>query len=73
MNHIKNALQSKTVWFGLALAIVSWIHGIVIAAPLPPEVIGIVGSIIGAIVVWLRTQTTVPLSQKGAKPNEPGQ
>lgn len=73
MNYLKSALQSKTVWFGLLLAIVSWVHGLVIAAPLPPEVIGVVGSIIGGVIVWLRTQTSVPLAEKGAKHNEPNQ
>lgn len=73
MNYLKQALQSKTVWFGLLLSIASWVQTVVVAAPLPPEVVGIVGSVIGAIVVWLRTQTNVPLSQKGAKPDDTGQ
>ena len=73
MNYLKQAFQSKTVWFGLLVSIVSWVQTVVVAAPLPPEVIGIVGSVIGAIVVWLRTQTTVPLSEKGVKKNDAGQ
>jgi hypothetical protein len=73
MNYLKQALQSKTIWFGLLLSIASWVQTVVVAAPLPPEVVGIVGSVIGAIVVWLRTQTNVPLSQKGAKPDDTGQ
>ena len=73
MNYLKQAFQSKTVWFGLLVAIASWVQTIVVAAPLPPEVVGIVGSVIGAVVVWLRTQTNVPLSAKGVKPHDAGQ
>ena len=57
-------LKSKTVLFGLLLAIASWAQTLVVNAPLSPEITGFVGTAIGAVIIWLRTVTTKPLSEK---------
>jgi hypothetical protein len=59
-----NAFKSKTVWFGLVLAVLSWVQGTLNGSGLTPDQIGIVGTVVGGIVVWLRSVTSVPLSQK---------
>lgn len=64
MDKLKQYLKSKTVVFGLLLAVASWVQTVLVDAPLSPEMIGIVGTAVGAVVVWLRTQTTKPLSEK---------
>jgi hypothetical protein len=64
MDKILSAFKSKTVWFGLVLAVLSWVQGALNGSGLTPDQIGYVGTIVGALVVWLRTVTTVPLSQK---------
>lgn len=56
--------KSKTVWFGLLLAVASWVQTIIVGAPLPAELVGVVGTVVGAIVVWLRSVTNAPLSEK---------
>jgi hypothetical protein len=64
MDKVLQYLKSKTVLFGLLLAVVSWAQTLVVNAPLSPELQGYVGTVIAAVVVWLRTQTTKPLSEK---------
>jgi len=56
------ALKSRTVLFGLLLAIASMIQ--LFLPYLPPEYVGPVGAGIGAAVILLRFLTTVPLSDK---------
>ena len=55
-------LKSKTVIFGLLLAIASVIQ--VFVPFLPAEYTGYVGAIVGAVVIVLRFVTTLPLDQK---------
>jgi len=64
MNSILQAFKSKTVWFGLLLAVLSWVQGTLNGSGLSPDQIGVVGTVIGAAVVWLRSVTSVPLNQK---------
>lgn len=64
MDKLTQFLKSKTVLFGLLLAVVSWAQTVVIDAPLTPEMQGYVGTVIGAVIIWLRTQTNKPLSDK---------
>ena len=64
MDKVLQYLKSKTVLFGLLLAVVSWAQTLVVDVPLSPEIQGYVGTVIAAIIIWLRTQTTKPLSEK---------
>jgi hypothetical protein len=64
MGNVMSAFKSKTVWFGLILALLSWVQGTLNNSGLSPDQIGYVGTIVGALIVWLRSVTTVPLSEK---------
>lgn len=59
-----SALKSKTVWFGLALAVLTWFQGVVNGAGLDSGTLALIGPLVGGAIVVLRTVTTVPLSQK---------
>jgi len=61
---IANALKSKTVWFAVAVAVLSVLQGFVFQLPIPPWGQAVVGSVIAAAVVVLRVLTTQPLDQK---------
>lgn len=56
------ALKSKTVLFGGLLTIASGIQTLV--PFLPANLVGPVGTLVGAAVVLLRFVTTVPISEK---------
>jgi putative effector of murein hydrolase LrgA (UPF0299 family) len=56
--------KSKTVLFGLLLAIAGWVQTVVIGLPLPAEIVGLLGTFVGAAIIWLRSVTSVPLSEK---------
>jgi hypothetical protein len=58
------ALKSRTVWFAIALAVLSVLQGFVLQLPIPPWGHAVVGSVIAAAIVVLRAVTTQPLSQK---------
>lgn len=57
-----NAFKSRTVLFGLLLAIASAVQ--VFVPFLPPQYIGIVGAGVSAAIIVLRFLTTVPISEK---------
>ena len=61
---IAQALKSRTVWFAIALAVLSVLQGFVLQLPIPPWGHAIVGSLIAAAIVVLRAITTQPLSGK---------
>jgi hypothetical protein len=61
---IAQALKSRTVWFAIALAVLSVMQGFVLQLPIPPWGHAIVGSVIAAAIVVLRAITTQPLSGK---------
>jgi hypothetical protein len=63
MNQIKQALKSKTVWLGIALAVVSLLQGYVGYLP-TPAIQATVGSVFAALIVILRALTTMPLGDK---------
>ena len=63
MNQIKQALKSKTVQFGILLAVLTILQGYVGYLPTPAIQVTVQSVIAGCIVV-LRTVTTMPLSQK---------
>jgi hypothetical protein len=61
---IAAALKSRTVWFAIALAVLSVLQGFVLQLPIPAWGHAIVGSVIAAAIVVLRIITTQPLSEK---------
>jgi ABC-type uncharacterized transport system permease subunit len=56
--------QSKTMWFSAILAVLSVSQGFILQVPMSPEMQGLVGAIVAAIVAYLRAVTTQPLSAK---------
>jgi hypothetical protein len=66
METLKGALKSKTVWFGMTVAALSWLQQFVgTLEGLTPEQVSLIGTGIGSIVIWLRLVTNVSLTQKG--------
>jgi hypothetical protein len=66
METLKGALKSKTVWFGMAVAALSWLQQFVgTLEGLSPEQVSLIGTGIGSIVIWLRLVTNVSLTEKG--------
>lgn len=63
-------LKSKTLWFSAILALLSVAQGFLVQLPMSPETQGLIGAVVAAIVAYLRTQTTQPLSQKSAQGSE---
>jgi carboxylesterase type B len=60
-----NYFKSKTVWFGLLIVILSWVQQAVAQFDgLTPDQITLIGSITGALVVWLRAVTTTAIEDK---------
>jgi hypothetical protein len=59
-----NALNSRTIQFALALAILSGLQGYVAQIPASPEVQGVIGLVVAVAIAVLRVITTVPLSEK---------
>ncbi len=57
-------LRSRTVWFAIAVAILSVLQGFVFALPLTPLWQAVVGCVIAVGIVLLRAITTQPLLQK---------
>lgn len=64
MNQVKQALKSRTVQFGIAIAVLSVLQGFVGFIPANPAVQAIIGCIIASGIVILRFITTQPLSEK---------
>lgn len=63
-------LKSKTMWFSAILALLSVAQGFILQIPMSPATQGLVGAIVAAVVAYLRTVTTEPLSQKSASAGE---
>lgn len=63
MNAVTGALKSKTVWLGVIVAALSALQA-TLGNTLTAEQIGLVGPILGALIVWLRTLTDKPLAEK---------
>ena len=64
MNTIKQALKSRTVLYGIAVAVLSILQGYVGFIPASPWVQAIVGCSIASGIVVLRFITTQPISEK---------
>jgi len=61
---IKQALKSRTVQFGVAIACLSVLQGFVGYLPADPAIQAIVGCSIASGIVILRFMTTMPVSEK---------
>lgn len=60
----KQAIKSRTVQYGIALAVLSVLQGFVGFLPANPAVQAIIGCIIASGIVILRFITTQPISEK---------
>jgi hypothetical protein len=61
---LKQTLKSRTVQFGIAIAVLSVLQGFVGYIPANPAVQAIIGCAIASGIVILRFITTQPLSEK---------
>jgi uncharacterized MnhB-related membrane protein len=61
---LASVFRSRTIWFAIALAVLSVLQGFVFALPLPAWGQALVGCGIAVAVVLLRAITTQPLSEK---------
>jgi hypothetical protein len=61
---IQQALKSKTVQYGIAIAVLSVLQGFVGFIPANPALQAIIGCSIASGIVILRFITTQPLSEK---------
>jgi hypothetical protein len=61
---MKQALKSRTVQFGVAIACLSVLQGFVGYLPADPVIQAIVGCTIASGIVILRFMTTIPVSEK---------
>lgn len=61
---LNQALKSKTVKFGIALACLSVLQGFVGFIPASPVVQAVIGCGIASAIVVLRFMTTMPVNQK---------
>ena len=64
MKQLKQALKSRTVQFGVAVAVLSVLQGFVGYLPADPAIQAIVGCTIASGIVILRFMTTMPVSEK---------
>lgn len=65
MNTIKGAIKSKTIWFGMAIAALSWLQQALPGVEgLSQEGVAIAGSLVGTIILALRVLTVESLAQK---------
>lgn len=61
---LKQAMKSKTVQFGVAIACLSVLQGFVGYIPADPVIQATVGCLIASGIVILRFMTTMPVSEK---------
>ena len=61
---LASVLRSRTIWFAIALAVLSVLQGFVLHLPLSPWGQALVGSGIAVAIVILRAVTTQPLAEK---------
>lgn len=64
MDLIKKALKSKTVLYGIAIAVLSVLQGFVGFLPTSPWVQAVIGCTIASGIVVLRFVTTQPIAEK---------
>lgn len=56
--------KSKTVWYAIAIAVLSVLQGFVQFVPLTPALQAIIGCVIAVGIVVLRVMTTAPITEK---------
>ena len=61
---MKNIFKSRTVWYAIAIAVLSVLQGFVCAIPVAPMYQALIGCAIAVGIVLLRAVTTQPLSTK---------
>lgn len=59
-----NLLKSRTVWFAIAVAVLSVLQGFVFLLPVTPVQQMLAGIVIAVAVTLLRIVTTQPISEK---------
>ena len=59
-----NLLKSRTVWFAIAVAVLSVLQGFVFLLPVTPVQQMLVGIVIAVAVTLLRIVTTQPIAEK---------
>ena len=64
MSAVTGALKSKTVWLGILVAALSALQAGLSGAGITAEQLGVAGPLLGAAIVWLRSITDKPLSDK---------
>jgi hypothetical protein len=61
---VLGAFKSKSVWLALAVVVLSWIQATVTEAGLTPDQLGLAGTVLSLLMVWVRALTTKPLTEK---------
>lgn len=61
---VLGAFKSKSVWLALAVVVLSWVQATVTEAGLTPDQLGVAGTVLSLLMVWVRTLTTKPLADK---------
>ena len=64
METLKKALKSKTVWYGIGIAVLSVLQGFIGFIPASPWIQAILGCSIASGIVVLRFITTMPILEK---------
>ena len=62
--NLTNLLKSRTVWFAIAVAVLSVLQGFVFLLPVTPVQQMLVGVAIAVAVTLLRIITTQPIAEK---------
>ena len=60
---MSNAFKSKTIWLGLLLAVLAAVN-LFLEANLSAATYSVIGGLLSMAIVWVRTKTDKPLSEK---------
>ena len=61
---LKKALKSKTIWFAIAVGILSVLQGFIFVLPFEPHWQALIGIILAVIIVLLRFSTKGAIDDK---------
>jgi len=61
---LKQAFKSRTVQYGVAIAVLSVLQGFIGFLPTNPAIQAMIGCCIAATIIVLRYMTTMPVSEK---------
>ncbi len=61
---MKNWIKSKTMWVGFSIGLLGLLQATMETSPLSPQYQGIIVSVIGVVMMGLRTITTSSLADK---------